>query len=316
MAFYLLRRLGLLVLAVFVASIVIFLLLRLLPGDLAQVLGGTQASPGQIAALRKQLGLDRPLISQYGDWIWKALRGNFGTSPLNGTSVAGQLGDKLTISGPLIIASTVISLSVAVPLGIIAAARHRKADGVALSVISQLGIALPSFLVGLFLIIVFAVNWRLFPSQGFPLKGWSDPGRAIRSLVLPTFTLALAQGAVLMRFVRSATLDVLHQDYIRTARAKGLTRTQALFRHGLRNASLPIVSILGVQIASLIAGLVIIERTFNLAGVGQMLATDISARDLVKVQGTVLLVAVVVLVIGFLVDISHRLLDPRLRARA
>ncbi|MEO5899407.1 MAG: ABC transporter permease [Ilumatobacteraceae bacterium] len=316
MAFYLLRRLGLLVLAVFIASIVIFLLLRLLPGDLAQVLGGTQASPDQIATLRKQLGLDRPLISQYGDWIWKALRGNFGTSPLNGTSVAGQLADKLTISGPLIIASTVISVIVAVPLGIIAAARHRKADGVALSVISQLGIALPSFLVGLFLIIVFAVNWRLFPSQGFPLKGWSDPGRAIRSLVLPTFTLALAQGAVLMRFVRSATLDVLHQDYIRTALAKGLTRTQALFRHGLRNASLPIVSILGVQIASLIAGLVIIERTFNLAGVGQMLATDISARDLVKVQGTVLLVAVVVLVIGFLVDISHRLLDPRLRARA
>jgi peptide/nickel transport system permease protein len=316
MAFYLVRRLGLLVVAVFVASIVIFLLLRLLPGDLAQVLGGTQASPAQISVLRKQLGLDRPLLSQYGSWIWKAMHGNFGTSPLNGTSVAGQLADKLTISGPLILASTVVSVIVAVPLGILAAARHRKADGVTLSAVSQIGIALPSFLVGLFLIIVFAVHWRLFPSQGFPLRGWSDTGRAIKSLVLPTFTLALAQGAVLMRFVRSATLDVLHQDYIRTARAKGLTRTQALFRHGLRNASLPIVSILGVQIASLIAGLVIIERTFNLAGVGQMLATDISSRDLVKVQGTVLLIAVVVLVIGFLVDVAHRLLDPRLRSRA
>ncbi len=314
MAFYVLRRLGLLVVAVFVASIVIFLLLRLLPGDLAQVLGGTQASPAQITELRRQLGLNRPLASQYGSWIWKAVRGDFGTSPLNGTSVAGQLGDKLTISGPLILASTVLSVLVAVPLGIVAAARHRKADGVGLSLVSQLGIALPSFLVGLFLIIVFAVHWRLFPSQGFPLDGWSDTGRAVKSLVLPTFTLALAQGAVLMRFVRSATLDVLHQDYIRTARAKGLTRTQALFRHGLRNASLPIVSILGVQIASLIAGLVIIERTFNLAGVGQMLATDISARDLVKVQGTVLLIAVVVLVIGFLVDVAHRLLDPRLRS--
>src|ERR1700712_1361708 len=314
MAFYLLRRLGLLVLAVFVASVLIFVLLQLLPGDLAQVIGGTQASPAQIATLRKELGLDPPLVAQYGSWIWKALRGNFGTSPLNGTSVSGQLVDKLSISGPLILASTVLSLIVAVPLGIIAAQRSRKADGVALSAVSQLGIALPSFLVGLFLIIVFAVNWRLFPSQGFPLKGWSDTGRAVRSLVLPTFTLALAQGAVLMRFVRSATLDVLHQDYIRTARAKGMTRTQALFRHGLRNASFPIVSILGVQIASLIAGLVIIERTFNLAGVGQMLATDISARDLVKVQGTVLLIAVLVLVIGFLVDIAHRLLDPRLRS--
>jgi peptide/nickel transport system permease protein len=313
MAFYLLRRVALLVLAVLVASVVIFVLLRLLPGDLAQVLGGTQASRDQVTELRKQLGLDRPLVSQYGSWIWKAVHGDFGTSPLNGTSVAGQLGDKLTISGPLILASTVISVTVAVPLGIVAAARHRKADGVALSAVSQLGIALPSFLVGLFLIIVFAVNWRLLPSQGFPLRGWAEPGRAAKALVLPTFTLALAQGAVLMRFVRAATLDVLHQDYIRTARAKGLTRTQALFRHGLRNASLPIVSILGVQIASLIAGLVVIERTFNLAGVGQMLATDISARDLVKVQGTVLLIAVVVLVIGFFVDIAHRLLDPRLR---
>ncbi|MCU1503706.1 MAG: ABC-type transporter, integral rane subunit [Ilumatobacteraceae bacterium] len=316
MAFYLLRRLALLVLAVFIASVVIFVLLQLLPGDLAQVLGGTQASPTQVAELRRQLGLNRPLTSQYGSWIWKAMHGNFGTSPLNGTSVAGQLADKLTISGPLILASTVLSVIVAVPLGVIAAARHRKADGIALSAVSQLGIALPSFLVGLFLIIVFAVNWRMFPSQGFPLKGWSDPGRAVRSLVLQTFTLALAQGAVLMRFVRSATLDVLHQDYIRTARAKGMTRTQALFRHGLRNASLPIVSILGVQIASLIAGLVVIERTFNLAGVGQMLATDISARDLVKVQGTVLLIAVVVLLLGFLVDVAHLLLDPRLRARA
>jgi peptide/nickel transport system permease protein len=206
-----------------------------------------------------------------------------------------------------------VSILIAVPLGIVAGARHRKADGLALSVVSQLGIALPTFWVGLMLVILFAVHWHVLPSQGFPPDGWSEPGRAIRSLVLPTITLALSQGAVLMRFVRSATLDVLHQEYIRTARAKGLTRTQALFRHGLRNASLPIVSILGVQVASLIAGVVVIERVFALPGVGQMLVKDVGSRDLEKVQGTVLLIAVIVLVIGFLVDVLHRLVDPRLR---
>jgi peptide/nickel transport system permease protein len=206
-----------------------------------------------------------------------------------------------------------LSILVAVPLGIVAGARHRKNDGIALSVVSQLGIALPTFWVGLMLVILFAVHWSILPSQGFPVDGWGETGRAIRSLVLPTVTLALSQGAVLMRFVRSATLDVLHQEYIRTARAKGLTRTQALFRHGLRNASLPIVSILGVQVASLIAGVVVIERVFALPGVGQMLVRDIGSRDLEKVQGTVLLIALIVLVIGFVVDVLHRLADPRLR---
>ena len=234
-----------------------------------------------------QLGLNRPLVAQYGDWIGGILTGDFGTSALNGASVTDELKQKLEVTAPLVFASTALSILVAVPLGIIAGARHRKPDGLALSVVSQLGIALPTFWVGLMLVILFAVHWRLLPAQGFPSDGWSETGRAVRSLVLPTITLALSQGAVLMRFVRSATLDVLHQDYIRTARAKGLTRTQALFRHGLRNASLPIVSILGVQVASLIAGVVVIERVFQLPGVGQMLVKDVGSRDLEKVQGTV-----------------------------
>jgi peptide/nickel transport system permease protein len=310
---FLLRRLGLLVVAFFVTSVVVFLLLRLLPGDLAAVVGGTDAPPERIEALRETLGLNRPLVTQYLDWIGGILSGDFGTSALNGASVTDELRQKMEVSAPLVIASTVLSILVAVPLGIVAGARHRKVDGVALSVVSQLGIALPTFWVGLMLIILFAVHWQILPAQGFPTDGWSDPAMAIRSLVLPTITLALAQGAVLMRFVRSATLDVLHQEYIRTARAKGLTRTQALFRHGLRNASLPIVSILGVQVASLIAGVVVIERVFALPGVGQMLLKDVNSRDLVKVQGTVLLIAGIVLVIGFVVDVLHRLADPRLR---
>jgi peptide/nickel transport system permease protein len=313
---FLLRRLGLLVVAFFVTSVMVFLLLRLLPGDLARVVGGTDAPPERIEALRESLGLNRPLVVQYGDWIGGILTGDFGTSALNGASVTDELAQKLEVSAPLVLASTALSVLVAVPLGIVAGARHRKTDGVALSVVSQLGIALPTFWVGLMLVILFAVHWNLLPSQGFPTDGWNEPGRAVRSLVLPTVTLALSQGAVLMRFVRSATLDVLHQEYIRTARSKGLTRTQALFRHGLRNASLPIVSILGVQIASLIAGVVVIERVFTLPGVGQMLVRDVGTRDLEKVQGTVLLIAVFVLVIGFAVDVLHRLVDPRLRTSA
>jgi len=291
----------------------VFLLLRLLPGDLARVIGGTQATPEQIRAIREELGLNRSLVAQYLEWIGGIVHGDFGTSALNGETVTSQLGEKLTVSAPLVLASTVLSIVVAVPLGIVAGARHRRADGVALSMVSQLGIAIPSFWAGLILIVVFAVNWNLFPAQGFPRAGWDDTGRAVQSLVLPTLTLALAQGAVLLRFVRSATLDVLHQDYIRTARAKGLTRTQALYRHGLRNASIPIISILGVQVASLIAGVVVIERVFNLPGVGSMLVRDIGTRDLEKVQGTVLLIAIIVLIIGFVVDILHSIVDPRLR---
>ena len=316
MTLFLLRRLGLLVVAFFVMSVLVFLLLRLLPGDLARVVGGTEAPPARIEALRESLGLNRPLTAQYGDWIGGILTGDFGTSALNGASVTDELAQKLEVSAPLVLASTVLSIVVAVPLGIVAGARHRRPDGVVLSVVSQLGIALPTFWVGLMLVILFAVHWRVLPSQGFPIDGWASPGRAVRSLVLPTVTLALSQGAVLMRFVRSATLDVLHQEYIRTARAKGLTRTQALYRHGLRNASVPIVSILGVQIASLIAGVVVIERVFALPGIGQMLVTDVGARDLEKVQGTVLLIAAIVLLLGFAVDVLHRFVDPRLRTWA
>lgn len=316
MALFILRRLGLLLIAVAVTSVVVFLLLRLLPGDLAQAIGGTEASPERIEVLREELGLNRPLWRQYTTWVDGLLQGDFGSSALNDASVTSELGKKLTITGPLVAASTVLSVLIAVPLGIFAAARHRRADGIAVSVVGQLGIAVPSFWVGLMLATIIGARWGWLPAQGFPRDGWADTGDAVKALTLPTITLALSQGAVLLRFVRSATLDVLHQDYIRTARAKGLTRTQALWRHGLRNAALPIISILGVQIASLIAGVVVIEKVFTLNGVGLMLVRDIGSRDLDKVQGTVLLIAVIVLVVGFAVDVLHRLVDPRLRAQS
>jgi peptide/nickel transport system permease protein len=310
---FVVRRLVLLVVALVVASVVVFALLRLLPGDLAAVIAGPQAPPERVDAIREQLGLDRPLVEQYLEWMGGVLQGDFGTSVVSGTSVADEMRDKLAITGPLVLASTVLSLLVAVPIGTWAAVRRQRPDGVAVNALSQVGIAMPSFLVGLALIIVFAVRLGWFPPNGFPRQGWDEPGRAVRSLVLPVLTLALAQGAVLVRFVRSATLDVLQQDFMRTARATGLTFRRAFVRHGIRNASVPIISILGVQIASLLAGVVVIERVFALPGIGQMLVGDIGDRDLEKVQGTVLLLTVIVLVIGFVVDVLARLIDPRLR---
>jgi len=299
--------------ALFVASVLIFVLLRMLRGDLATVIGGIESPPERIEAIREELGLNRPLWQQYGDWLGDVLTGDLGRSTLTNSTVTGQLGEKLTITAPLVLTSTVVSLMIALPLGIWAAMRARKLDGLVLSVIGQLGVAVPPFLVGIAMVAAFSGKFGL-PGQGFPRDGWSgDFWRASRSLVLPALTLVAAQAAVLLRFVRAAVLEVLDQDFIRTARAKGLSRWRALAVHGLRNAAIPVVSILGVQIATLMAGTVVIEQVFNLPGVGRMLLDDIGSRDFDKVQGTVLLIATIVIVVGFLVDIVHHLIDPRLR---
>ena len=310
---YLLRRLSTAVVAVVASSIVLFVLLRLLPGDIAQVLGGTQATPERIAALRAELGLDRSAPAQYLDWMGGIVRGDFGRSLLNGRSTLGELGRKMEVTGPLLLASSVISLVVAVPLAAVAAERNRRRSGIVLDLMSQLGIAVPTFFVGIALIILFAVRLGVLPSQGFPAAAWDDPGASARALVLPTATLALSQGAVLFRFARASFLEAMSQPWMVAARARGLTRRRALWMHGARNASLPVLSILGVQVASLLGGVVLIERVFTLPGVGQMLLKDVGTRDLTKVQGTVLALTIGVILVGAAVDVGVRLLDPRLR---
>jgi peptide/nickel transport system permease protein len=308
---YLLRRTGLLVVSLAVASVVVFALLRLLPGDVATTIGGINYTPDQLAALRTELGLDRPLPMQYLSWIGGVLHGDFGHSQLNGTSVSAELGRKLTVSGPLVLGAVAVSLTVAVPLGTWAAVRSRTIAGGALSALSQLGIAIPGLWLAL-LITVFAVELKWLPAQGFPVDGWAHPGEAVRSLVLPCLALGLTEGAVLLRFVRSAVLGVLHADFLRTARANGLTRGQALLRHGFRNAAVPVVSVLGLQIATLLVGGVVVETVFTLPGVGGMLVTDVGNRDLVKVQGEMSILVAAILAIGFLIDVAHRLIDPRI----
>ncbi|MDF2047012.1 ABC transporter permease [Microbacterium sp. Kw_RZR3] len=310
---YALTRLGLLVLGLAVASALIFLSLRVLPGDVAQLVGGTQASPEQVAALRESLGLNVPLWQQYLDWIGGLLRGDLGSSLLTGTPVMTELVSKAQVTVPLAAMSLTVALVVGIPLGVLSALGRRHAGGTAISVGAQALAAVPVVWAGMMLVVVFAVWLGWLPPQGFPRAGWSDPAPAFRALVLPAVTIGVVEGAMLLRFVRSATLQALGQDYVRTAAAKGLTRTRALLRHGLPNVGLSIITVLGLQVAGIIVGAVVIEQLFTLPGVGRMLVADVAARDLPKVQGELLALTGFVLVVGFVVDLVHRLIDPRQR---
>ena len=313
---YAVTRVVLLLAGLLVASVLIFLTLRVLPGDVAAVIGGTTSSPEQVAAIREGLGLDRPLVVQYTDWIGGLLRGDLGTSLLTGAPVADELASKAQVTVPLGVMSLLIALAFSVPLGVASALRRGRADGTALSVAAQSLAAVPVVWAGLMLVVVFAVWLGWLPAQGFPRNGWDDPAAAIRSLILPALTIGVVEGAMLMRFVRSATLQAIGQDYVRTAAAKGLTRTRALIRHGLPNVALSIITVLGLQIAGIVVGAVIIEQLFSLPGVGRMLVTDVGQRDLPKVQSELLALTGFVLVIGFVVDLVQRLIDPRQREAA
>ncbi|WET79740.1 ABC transporter permease [Amycolatopsis sp. QT-25] len=307
-----LRRLGILVASVLVASIVVFLFMAVLPGDPAQVALGVNATPELVAKTRAEFGVDRPLATQYFDWIGGVLRGDFGRSYVTREEIGPALTDRLGVTLWLVGAGMLVALLIAVPAGTFAAVRHRKADGTAVSGLSQIGVAIPAFLAGIILVQIFAVQLRWLPSGGWtpPVQ---DPGEFLRGLVLPALSLGLVQGAVLTRYVRSAVLDTLGQDYLRTARSKGLRPFQALFRHGLRNAAVPVVTVLGLQLSTLLIGAVVVERVFVLPGLGSMLLDSVASRDLLSVQGIVLVLVVGVLLVNFVVDVLYTVLDPRLR---
>lgn len=313
---YLATRLVLLLAGLLVASLLIFLSLRVLPGDVAQLVAGTNSTPEQLEAIRLGLGLDKPLVAQYVDWIGGVLRGDLGTSVLTSASVSDELASKAQVTVPLSVMSLVIALAIAIPLGVASAMRRGRADGTILSVGAQALAAVPVVWAGMMLVVVFAVWLGWLPAQGFPREGWADPGAALRALVLPALTIGVVEGAMLLRFVRSATLQAIGQDYVRTAAASGLTRNRALLRHGLPNVALSLVTVLGLQIAGIIVGAVVIEQLFTLPGVGRMLVEDVGRRDLTKVQGELLALTGLVLVIGFVVDLVHRFIDPRQRDAA
>jgi peptide/nickel transport system permease protein len=304
-----------LVVSLLLASVLVFSVVNVLPGDVAAVILGTSATPQALETLRHQLGLDQPGWLRYLVWIGGMLHGDFGTSVLTHADVGALILQKLTVSAPLALASAAIAIAIALPLGVLAGTHYRTGLGGLISAASLLGIAVPAFWAGLLLVTIFAVQLHLFPAGGF--TDWSiDPVGAVRSLVLPAVALGLVQAAVLTRYVRSAIVDVQREDFIRTARAKGLTRWQALQRHGFRVAAIPVVTIIGIQLTGLLVGAIVIENVFVLPGLGRLLFQSVGNRDLLVVQDLVMLITAVVLVINFLVDLTYRLLDPRIRTSA
>jgi len=310
---YVLRRLIILCLSLAVASVVIFAVVALVPGDPASFMLGTGAQPETVAALRQQLGLDLPWPLRYLDWLGGVLTGDLGQSFTYKTPVAGMILDRLQVSLPLALMALALSVVVAVPIGLFAASRQGRAGDSITMGLAQIGISLPNFWFAMLLVLLFAVRLRLLPAGGFP--GWSHPLLALKSLLLPSVALALPQAAILARVLRSALVETMAQDYIRTARAKGLTREQALRRHALRNALIPVLTILGMQFSFLLAGAIIIENVFYLPGLGRLIFQAITQRDLIVVQSAVLVLVAAVILVTFLVDLGYAAVDPRLRRR-
>ncbi|HEV7276079.1 MAG TPA: ABC transporter permease [Devosiaceae bacterium] len=304
-------RLVSLVLSLLAASIVIFFVLEVVPGDPAAFMLGLNAAPDTVAALRQQLGLDAPLFERYFTWLFGMLQGEFGTSYTYRVPVADLVADRLWISLPLAIYALALSTLIAFPVGILAAARRNSATDVSVMGITQLGVAVPNFWFAMMLVLLFAVTLRWFSAGGFP--GWDDPLMALKSLTLPAVALALPQASILARVMRSALLDTLGEDYVRTARAKGLTQRQALWRHALRNALIPVLTIIGLQFSFLLAGAIIIENVFFLPGLGRLVFQGISSRDLIVVKSVVMILVFAVILVTFLVDVTYALVDPRLR---
>jgi len=312
---YLARRLVILLLSLFIAAVILFVLLRLLPGDPANALLGVGATAAQIEAARAQLGSDQPLLVQFGTFLANLARFDLGASFVSRAGVLEEIGNRMSVTAPLTVLGFVLAVAIALPLGIIAAVKADRWYGAAISIVSQLGIAIPVFWLGILIVTIFAINLRLFPSGGFPLKGWANFGQAATAMVLPVLTVALVIAASLIRYVRAATQDVLGSDYLRTARALGSSFPEALLRHGIRNAAVPVVSILGIELATTFLGAVVVEKVYALPGLGSMLLLAIQQRDYPNVQGVLFISTLLVLLIGFAADLLQRLIDPRLRGR-
>ena len=306
------RRLTALMVTLLVASLLIFLLLEILPGDPAAVILGVGAQEDTLRALRAELGLDLPAPVRYLNWLGEVLQGDLGRSYTYDTPVQELLLNRVELSLPLALFAILLSTGIAIPLGVFAASRHRKVADTGIMGFAQLGVAVPNFWFAILLILLFSVKLGWFSAGGF--AGW-DAGwfPAFKSLVLPAVALALPQAAILARVTRSSVLETVQEDYIRTARAKGLSRSQALWRHAVRNALIPVVTILGLQLSFLLAGTIIIENVFYLPGVGRLLFQAIAQRDLMVVKNLVLVLAATVVLINFLVDLLYAVLDPRLR---
>ena len=311
---YILKRTLIGLATLLVASLVVFAVMEVLPGDPAQLMLGMEATPDALNALREQMGLNQPLATRYLSWIGGLLVGDFGRSFTYSSPVIDLVAERMVVTLPLALISLFLATVIGIPVGMYSASRRgRMADVTAMGA-AQLGIAIPSFWFALLLVYVFAVWLRLVPAGGFP--GWgAGIGPALKALILPAVALALPQAAILSRVTRTSLLNVLGEDYIRTARAKGMPKRYVLWRHALRNALIPVLTIIGIQFGFLITGVIVIENVFYLPGLGRLVYQAITQRDLIVVEGVVILIVAAIIAINLIVDLSYAIADPRLRTR-
>lgn len=295
------------------ASVVIFTVLEVLPGNAAEMLMGPDASPEAVAALTTKLGLDQPALVRYGHWVTGMLQGDLGNSATYSTPVLELVLERLALTVPLALLAMLITTGIALLAGLYAASHHNKAGDVGVMSLAQIGIAIPNFWFAILLILLFSVHLKWFSAGGFP--GWEDdPLEALKSLLLPAISLAVVQAAILARITRSAVLEVMREDFVRTARAKGLSRRATLWRHVLRNALIPVITVMGLQFANLLAGTIVVENVFFLPGLGRLIFQSIANRDLIVVRNCVMLLASMVVVVNFVVDLLYAVIDPRVKA--
>ena len=313
MSLFLFKRLITLIATLIGASVVVFLVLEILPGNAAQILMGPDASPEAVQALAVKLGIDRPPLERYWNWVGGMLTGDLGLSYAYSTPVSELVLERLAVTVPLALMAMAMTSAMALAAGIYAAARHNKLGDVGVMGLSQIGIAIPNFWFAILLILLFSVHLKWFSAGGFP--GW-DEGifEGIRALLLPAISLAFVQSAILARITRSAVLEVLREDFVRTARAKGVSQRATLWGHVLRNAMIPVVTVMGLQFAELLAGTIVVESVFYLPGLGRLIFQAISNRDLIVVRNCVMLLAAMVIIVNFVVDVLYAAIDPRVKA--
>jgi peptide/nickel transport system permease protein len=313
MSMFLLKRLLTLLATLAGASVVIFLVLEILPGNAAQMLMGPDAAPEAVQALAVKLGLDLPPMQRYWQWVSGMLAGELGTSYAYSSPVLELVLERLALTVPLAVMAMALTTVLALVVGVYAASRHNRLGDVGLMGLTQIGIAVPNFWFAILLILLFSVHLQWFSAGGFP--GWDEGlADALKALLLPALSLAVVQAAILARITRSAVLEVLREDFVRTARAKGLSQRATLWRHVLRNAMIPVVTVMGLQFANLLAGTIVVENVFYLPGLGRLIFQSISNRDLIVVRNCVMLLATMVIIVNFVVDVLYAVIDPRVKA--
>ncbi|MBP7451810.1 MAG: ABC transporter permease [Ottowia sp.] len=319
MSYFLFKRVLTLFATLLATSVIVFAVLEILPGNAAQVLMGPDADPAAVAAKATELGLDRPALARYADWMRGLLHGDMGNSYVYGSPVSELIAERLTLTVPLAVLAMLLTTVLALLAGVYAAANHNRAGDVGLMSLAQVGIAIPNFWFAMLLILLFSVKLQWLSAGGF--DGWYfDDGiwaglwEGLKALILPAVALAVVQAAILARFTRSAVLEVLREDFVRTARAKGLSQRAALWGHVLRNAMIPVITVMGLQFAELLAGTIVVENVFYLPGLGRLIFQSIANRDVIVVRNCVLLLAAMVVLVNFVVDVLYAVIDPRVKA--